>query len=440
MLKGLLRRTIQKNIFRLLTTAYDQSLWEGITGIIHHGIMDVMENEYRSLAPHALTKPIGASNHFPHFDGLLLNYGQLYRPPLLTNQTVDLSCTLGKCCARPLKLSMPIMISGMAYGISLSKSVSLALAAASGQAGIAFNPGQGGYRNEYRQLAHRLILQIHGASWEQKGEVLQKADAIEIKIGQGANGGAGLIIDPQAFSQLDQEVVSDLGLQNHDKNEPIYLPSSSQMLNSYGGLNGLIQKLHTDIPGIPIIVKLAASNHLEKDMEIAITAGADVLAIDGAQGGTHGSPSILVNDFGLPTINALARAVKFLRDTGYGQQIDLVISGGLRTPGDVLKALALGANAVYFGTAALYAVTHAQLAKTLPFDPPTAITWSTGSLKDQFNEEEGTTSLLNFLISFADELKFGLHALGKASLQELSINDLIAWDVNVARITGLPLI
>jgi glutamate synthase domain-containing protein 2 len=233
--------------------------------------------------------------------------------------------------------------------------------------------------------------------------------------------------------------MSDLGLQRHDPEKPIYLPSSSQMINSHGGLNVLIQRLHTEVPGVPVIVKLAAGNDLEQDMEIAIQAGADVLAIDGAQGGTHGSPSILVNDFGLPTLHALVRAVRYLRQTGYNQQVDLVISGGLRTPGDVLKALALGASAVYFGTAALYAATHAQLAKTLPFDPPTAITWSSGKLKDNFDAQKGSESLLNFLVSFADELQFGLQSLGKATLQELSADDLFAWDERVARVTGLPL-
>jgi glutamate synthase domain-containing protein 2 len=439
LINWLIKRMLQKNINRLLTTAYEQSLWEGVAGISHHGIMNIMENEYRANTPYALTKPIGASNRFPHFDGLLFNTGQLYRPPLLTNQKVDLSCTLGKRCARPMKLAMPIMISGMGYGVALSKQVSLALARASGEAGIAFNIGQGAYLNEYRQLAHRLILQIHGSAWEAKGDVLQKADAIEIKVGQGANGGVQAVIYPETFHQFDQEVMSDLGLQRHDPEKPIYLPSSSQMINSHGGLNVLIQRLHTEVPGVPVIVKLAAGNDLEQDMEIAIQAGADVLAIDGAQGGTHGSPSILVNDFGLPTLHALVRAVRYLRQTGYNQQVDLVISGGLRTPGDVLKALALGASAVYFGTAALYAATHAQLAKTLPFDPPTAITWSSGKLKDNFDAQKGSESLLNFLVSFADELQFGLQSLGKATLQELSADDLFAWDERVARVTGLPL-
>ena len=263
---------------------------------------------------------------------------------------------------------------------------------------------------------------------------------MEVKIGQGANGGAWAQIRPQEHNEYDQEVLTDLGLLNQAKSEPLVIPSSSEMLTHYGGLHQLIKRLHQTAPGIPIIVKLAASHFLEQDMEIAISSGADILAIDGAQGGTHGSPSILVNDFGLPTLSALVRAVRFLRQKGWDQKIDLVISGGLRTPGDILKALALGANAVYLGTAALYAVTHVQLAKTLPFDPPTSLTWTTGRLKDQFNEEEGATSLLNFLISFAEELKFGMHALGKTSIAELSFEDLVAWDADVARITGLPLI
>ena len=440
LIKWFIKQSVKRNILRLLKTEYDRSLWEGVVGILHHGMMDMMENEYRSNAPFVLQKPIGASQKYPHFDGLLLNPAQLYQQPLYAGEKVDLSISLGKNAKKPLKISIPIMISGMAYGIALSKEVTLAIAKASGQAGIAYNPGQGGVLKEHRQLAHRLIVQIHGSSWEADTETLQQADAVEIKIGQGANGGAWAQIRPQEHNEYDQEVLKNLGLMNQDKSRPIIIPSSSEMLNQYGGLPHLIKRLHQSVPGIPVIVKLAASHYLEQDMEIAISSGADVLAIDGAQGGTHGSPSILVNDFGLPTLSALVRAVRFLRQKGWDQKIDLVISGGLRTPGDVLKALALGANAVYLGTAALYAVTHVQLAKTLPIDPPTSLTWTTGHLKDQFNKEDGATSLLNFLLSFAEELKFGLHALGKKTIQELSFEDLVAWDADVARITGLPLI
>ena len=440
LIKWLIKRSVKKNVLRLLKTEYDRSLWEGIVGILHHGIMEMMENEYRSNAPFVLQKPIGPSQKYPHFDGLLFNPAQLYKRPLYTNEKVDLSISLGKNAKKPLKISIPIMIAGMAYGIALTKEVTRAMAKASGQVGIAYNPGQGAILKEHRQLSHRLIVQIHGSSWEADTETLRQADAIEIKIGQGANGGAWAQIRPQEHNEYDQEVLTDLGLLNQAKNEPLVIPSSSEMLTHYGGLHQLIKRLHQTAPGIPIIVKLAASHFLEQDMEIAISSGADILAIDGAQGGTHGSPSILVNDFGLPTLSALVRAVRFLRQKGWDQKIDLVISGGLRTPGDILKALALGANAVYLGTAALYAVTHVQLAKTLPFDPPTSLTWTTGRLKDQFNEEEGATSLLNFLISFAEELKFGMHALGKTSIAELSFEDLVAWDADVARITGLPLI
>lgn len=440
LIKWLLRRSFKKNIGRLLETEYDRSLWEGMTGILHHGILEMMENEYRANFPEALRKPIGARQKFPHFDGLLLNPAQLYRRPLYAEEKVDLSCTLGKHCARPLKVSMPIMISAMGYGISLTKSANFALARASGKAGTAYNSGQGPVLKEYRQLAHRLIIQVCGVPWQAKGDDLKQADAIEIKLGRGAQGGVYEQIPPRELHRFDEEVIQDMELTGHDMNEPIIIPSTSQMLDYYGGLENLIERLHNEVPEIPVIIKLPATHDLERDMEIAIAAGANILVIEGAQGGTPRSPSILVNDFGLPTLAALVRAVRFLQQNGYDEQVDLVISGGLRTPGDVMKALALGANAVYLGTAALFALDHAQIAKALPFDPPTSLVYSTGARRDKFNEEEGTTTLLNFLLSFADELKFGLHALGKTSIAALSPDDLVAWDADVARITGLPLV
>ena len=230
-----------------------------------------------------------------------------------------------------------------------------------------------------------------------------------------------------------------MGLASRDLDEFVYIPAGIPGIKAHQ-LRRLVEKLRFIGNGIPIALKLAASHYLEFELKIALMAGVDVIVIDGAQGGTHSSPAIMTDDFGLPTLSALCRAVQFLKENKCNKDVDLVISGGIRTPGDILKALALGASAVSLGSAALFAVTHAQLVETLPFQPPTQIAWADGSSRNKFDVQKGAQSLANFLKSCSLELETGIRALGKTSIRELTREDLVAWDPEAARITKLPLV
>ncbi len=148
----------------------------------------------------------------------------------------------------------------------------------------------------------------------------------------------------------------------------------------------------------------------------------------------------MTDDFGLPTLSALCRAVRFLKENRCSKDVDLVIFGGIRTPGDILKALALGASAVNLGSAVLFAATHTPLVETLPFQPPTQIAWADGSFRKKFDVLKGAKSLANFLKSSSLELETGICALGKTSIRELTLEDLVAWDPEAVRITKLPLV
>jgi methylamine---glutamate N-methyltransferase subunit C len=431
-----LHRQFDAIIKRLVTEPYGKNLWEGITGIRHMGIQWMMENELRSTKAEALPKPIGTHRPFPHFDGLLLNPVQLHRRPVEEFKHVDLQTVLGKKSKRPLVLTMPIIVSAMPYGVALSKPFSFALAKGTALVGTAFNTGEGPVLSEHREFAHRMIIQYHAAPWSPKEDVIKQADMIEIRFGQGANGGNGALI-PTAT--LPPEVLHDMGLASRRVGEFVYIPAGIPGIHRARHLKRLVETLRFMSHGVPIALKLAASHYLEFEMEIAVKSGVDVVVIDGAQGGTHSSPAILTDDFGLPTLSALCRAVRFLKESGYSKNVDLVISGGIRTPGDILKALALGANAVYLGSAALFAATHAQLVETLPFQPPTQIAWADGVSRSKF-DVKGAQSLANFLKSSSLELETGIRALGKTSVRELTREDLVAWDPDVARITHLPLV
>jgi glutamate synthase domain-containing protein 2 len=147
----------------------------------------------------------------------------------------------------------------------------------------------------------------------------------------------------------------------------------------------------------------------------------------------------LQDDFGVPSIFAINRAANYLRKHNLQDRISLIAAGKMRTPGDVLKALALGADAVYMGTMALFAVSHSQSIKVLPFEPPTQLVWYDGKYQKKFKVNEGAKSLANFLTSCNAEIIEGVRALGKTSIKEVSKEDLFALDELTAKGIEVPL-
>ena len=150
------------------------------------------------------------------------------------------------------------------------------------------------------------------------------------------------------------------------------------------------------------------------------------------------APPILFDDFGIPTLHAVVRAVNHLEKRKLKDQISLIVSGGLLVPGHFLKVLALGADAVNVGSAMLFALSHTQSLKALPFEPPTQTVWYNGKFKDQFNTENGATSAEKFITASIEEMRMALRAMGKRSLKELSKKDLVSYDELTAKMIGIP--
>jgi hypothetical protein len=144
-----------------------------------------------------------------------------------------------------------------------------------------------------------------------------------------------------------------------------------------------------------------------------------------------------MDDFGLPTLYALCRAADFLKQQGMKDKVSLIVSGGLFTPGDFLKCMALGANAVSIGTAALLAISHKDIVKVLPWEPPTQLVWATGSRTGAFSSEKGAIGLYHFLMSAVDEMVLGVRSLGKESLGSVNRDDLMTIDPRVAELAGI---
>ncbi len=417
----------------IMTDEYHENLWEFVSATTRVGPQKIVELNLRSESGKAVERPLGTPKKYPSIESLLFPFAQIDTQPIPEYEEIDTTVIIGKKTRKPLILETPIMVGGMGYGFAVSEKIRIALAKGCTLAGTAVNTGQGGFLPKERRAAEQLILQYNRGSWSKEPEILQQADALELHFGQGAVGGSFGILPAKVISRKMRRMFG-VG-----RGERIIYPSRIPGINRPQDLIRKVKELRSITDGIPIGVKLAGSDLLEKDLAWCLEAGLDYIALSGAEGASKGSPPTLLDDHGLPTVITLTRAVNYLEKVGAKKDIDLIIDGKLITPGDFLKVLALGANAVNIGTAALFAVAHTQVLKALPFEPPTGVTWNISRLSHRFNINKGAKSLHFFLRSCTLEMKMSLSAMGKTSIHELSKDDLVAIDPAIAEITGVRL-
>ncbi len=434
----MLRRSLAGRAFRrvatlFMTEPYESNLWEVISAGARTSPQVIVETNIRAEKGNKIMRPFGGPKEFPHFNGIMFDVAQLDTFPTPEDTDISTSVILGPRARRPLKLEIPIIISGMAYGFGLSEKSKLALARGASLAGTAINTGFGPLLPEERKAARYLILQYSRGKWAKDPETLKQADMIEIQLGQGALAGTGEVFKRE---KMDRKLIRLLDLK---PGEDAVLHARLPEITSPRQLEMVVRNLKEVSGGVPVGVKIAAGNKLERDLAYILEAGADFITVDGAQGGTAGAPPVLQDDFGLPTLIALCRAVKFLERQKAKKEVSLIISGGLKTPGEYLKALALGADAVAIGTIALWAMTHTQVFHSLPYEPPVQVVYYQGKDKDKLNVEKGALNLANYLKSAVEEMKIATAALGKKSLAEVNKNDLFAIDERTAAIAGIPL-
>lgn len=418
----------------LMTNPYEYNLWSFITSLDRTSLLKSVENSLRTELGHLIQRPFGSPKEFPSMDKLTFSYAQINTVPTMEKTPIDMKVIIGKHTQRPLHLSIPIMISGMAYGIALTEDVKLALAKGATLAGTVYNTGESGMLPAERAAADQLILQYNRGHWGKSPATLKQADAIELQFGQGAIGGT--------FHELaPDKITNELRKQFEVKRgEPIIAHARIPGINNPEDFKKTVSQLRDITDGVPIGAKIGAGDGLEKDIERCLEASLDYIAIDGAEAASKGAPPILLDDFGLPTLVALVRATNYLKKMGVRDKIDVIVSGKLLTPADFLKALAIGADAVYIGSAALFAAIHRRILKALPFDPPSQVAWYDGKYSNGFNRETGAENLGKFLSSCKEEMEMGIRALGKTSIHQLSKNDLLAIDKTVAEMAGVRMV
>ncbi|KKI92856.1 glutamate synthase [Bacillus sp. SA1-12] len=430
--RWIMKRMVKQMGKILLTDSYQENLIELLPGLRHMGIQNMLENSLRAETGDLLHRPLGSSKKWPHLDPITFIPAQTTPFPIDGDQDVDVKVTIGPKAKKPMEIKIPIMISGMAFGIALSEEVRLSLAEAAKKAGTAINSGEGGVLPEELDKAGKYILQFAKTDWSKEEEIIKRADMIEIKLGQGALFGVGARISPKNLTGRAREI---MGLK---ENEEAVIYDNFIENQTLEDIKALVEELRGFTGGVPIGVKIGAGGKIEEDLDHLLSLGVDFITIDGGQAATLGAPPILADDMGIPTLHAVVRAVNHLEKRKMKGQISLIVSGGLLIPGHFLKVLALGADAVCVGSAILFTVSHTQSLKALPFEPPTQVVWNQGKFKDQFKLEDGVKSTEKFLTSSTEEMKMALRAMGKRSLKELSKKDLVSYDEVTAKMIGIP--
>ncbi|OGZ32897.1 MAG: hypothetical protein A3I88_03925 [Candidatus Portnoybacteria bacterium RIFCSPLOWO2_12_FULL_39_9] len=349
------------------------------------------------------------------------------RPVDYFKEKINSAAVIGKKSRQPVKIDIPIVIGAMSFG-SVSKNAKLSLAKAGALAGTIANTGEGGMLIEERKLAKFLIAQYSTARFGVDEKYLKSADAIEIKIGQGAKGGEGGLLP--AF-KVTPEIAQ---IRKINTNEAAHSPAAHPDINSVKDLKNKINWLRKLTAGKPIILKLAAGR-IEEDVKIAVLAKPDIIAIDGHEGATGAAPEVMLNQVGLPTMAALVRARKTLNKLKAPQE--LWIGGGLKSGADAAKAIALGADLVFMSFALIKAMGCTECGLCHKGICQIGIATQDPKLTAKLDVDETAKKIAKFLLTETENIKMLAGAVGYNDIYKLNKNDLRAMSPFIAQITGV---
>src|SRR6187399_2379540 len=392
----------------------------------------------------------GAKRKLPHFDDLLFLGASISRYPLEGyRERCDTSVVLGSRHAKkPIELKIPITIAGMSFG-SLSGPAKEALGRGATLSGTSTTTGDGGMTEEERGHSKKLVYQILPSRYGMNPDDLRRADAIEIVVGQGAKPGGGGMLMGQKISDRVAEM-RDLpkGIDQRSACRHPDWTGPDDLEIKIGELREI-----TDWQK-PVFVKVGATRTYY-DVQLAVKAGADAIVVDGMQGGTAATQDVFIEHVGIPTLAAIPLAVQALQELGMHREVQLIVSGGIRSGADVAKALALGADAVSIGTAALVAMgdnspeheaEYRKLGSSAGYyddwqagRDPTGISTQDDELYARFDPELGGRKIANYLRVLTLETQTLARACGKSHVHNLEPEDLVALTVEAAAMAKVPL-
>ena len=392
----------------------------------------------------------GTKRHLPTFDDLLFLGASMSRYPLEGyRERCGTDVVLGdRFASRPIELAIPITVAGMSFG-ALGANAKEAIGRACTAMGTSSTTGDGGMTEEERRSSKTLVYQVLPSRYGMNPDDLRRADAIEVVVGQGAKpGGGGMLL-----GQKITERVAGM------RDLPVGIDQRSACRHpDWTGPDDLTIKIRelrevTDWEK-PVYVKIGASRP-QFDVPLAVKAGADVIVLDGMQGGTAATQDVFIEHVGIPTLPAVRRAVEALQELDMHRKVQLIVSGGIRSGADAAKALALGADAVSIGSAAMVALgcnrpVHLEDYHAIGAEPgachhchtgrcPVGVTTQDADLEARLDPEQGARWLRNYLTAMVLELQTIARANGKSHVLNLEPEDLVALTVEAAAMAGVPL-
>jgi glutamate synthase domain-containing protein 2/CDGSH-type Zn-finger protein len=387
---------------------------EGLTTMGHHGPMTSM----------------GVPRHeLPHWDDLQLMVAQMATKPLMEDHPVATELVIGPEAKKPLTLKIPLFVSDMSFG-ALSEEAKIALARGAEQSGTGICSGEGGMLPEEQAENSRYFYELASAQFGYKEELLSKVQAFHFKGGQGAKTGTGGHLPG---NKNKGKISTVRGI---PEGEPAISPPTFKDLSTVQDYKNFADRVREISGGIPIGFKLSA-NHIEKDIQFALDAGADYIILDGRGGGTGAAPEMFRNHISVPTIPALARARHYLDQQGATGRVTLIITGGLRVPIDFVKALALGADGIAVSNSAMQAIGCVAARMCNTNNCPAGIATQKEELRKKINIDHSAAKLQNFFTASVELMQVMARACGHDALNQFCKDDLATWHREMALLSGV---
>ncbi|MBW2240783.1 MAG: alpha-hydroxy-acid oxidizing protein [Deltaproteobacteria bacterium] len=392
-------------------------------------IQEMAESGLAKAGHHGRMQAMGVPRHeLPGWQDLQLLTAQLHRVPLLDEEAVGTELVIGPRSKKPLRLELPLFVSDMSFG-ALSYEAKVALARGAERAGTGICSGEGGMLPEEQAESSRYFYELASARFGFAMDKLATVQAFHFKCGQGAKTGTGGHLPGHKVQGRIAEV---RGL---EPGQAAISPSRFPEWEHIGDFRRFADDVREVTGGIPIGFKLSAQ-HVEKDLDAALEAGADYVILDGRGGGTGAAPLIFRNNISVPTIPALARARRHL-DANDARDVTLLVTGGLRVPSDFVKALALGADGIGLSNSALQAIGCLGMRACHTNNCPVGIATQKEELRKRLEIGAAALRLERFLRSATDLMCVLARACGHQHLNEFNAEDLTTWKREMADLSGV---
>ncbi len=392
-------------------------------------IQELASNGLSNVGQHGQTAAMGVlRKDLPNWDDLQFVVAQLYKTPHLDDTAVGTELVIGPNAKKPLKLDIPIFVSDMSFG-ALSAEAKIALAKGAEMAGTGICSGEGGMLLTEAKKNSRYFYELASARFGFSYDKLDQAQAFHFKGGQGAKTGTGGHLPG---NKVTEEIAA---VRRLPVGQPAISPARFpdwESLDDFAKFADLVRK---ETGGIPIGFKLSAQ-HIEKDIDAALQIGVDYIILDGRGGSTGAAPLLFRDNISVPTMPALARARKYLDDTGNGD-ITLIITGGLRTAADFAKALALGADGVAIANSAMQAIGCIGMRACHTNNCPVGIATQKEHLRKRLKVEVAAQRLNRFLSASVELMQVLARACGHTHLNDFNTDDLTTWKREIAYLTGV---